>query len=170
MSKAFLEANRVPVNIRRAVYKAAANSLKLEDASAAPSPDFAPAFHDYWRLLRGFALARRGRHAEAAVLAKDDIRRSTLQRDAIIQLRCSRIYALCATAVASRKPEPELRKLEQGYIDSTLDALSQVLRLAPEMALDAFAETDFDFLRQRGILQSFVQDLNRQAKPRGSSK
>jgi hypothetical protein len=168
MSNAFLEANRVPVNIRRAVYKAAANSLKLEDASAAPSPDFAPAFHDYWRLLRGFALARRGRHAEAAVLAKDIRQRNS--KNAIIQLRCSRIYALCATAVASRKPEPELRKLEQGYIDSTLDALSQVLRLAPEMALDAFAETDFDFLRQRGILQSFVQDLNRQAKPRGSSK
>jgi tetratricopeptide (TPR) repeat protein len=172
MSQAFLAGARVPVNIRRAVYKAAANSLKLEDASAVPSPDFAPAFYDYWRLLRGFALARRGGHAEAATLAKDIRQRNP--KNAIILLRCSRIYARCATVVAAGKPdpalEPEQRKLEQSYVDSTLDAMRQTLRLAPEMALDAFAETDFDFLRQRGILQSFVQDLNRQAKPRDSSK
>jgi tetratricopeptide (TPR) repeat protein len=172
MHQAFLEEGRGLVKLELAVYKAAANSLKLEDASAAPSPDFAPAFHDYWRLLRGFALARRGRHAGAAVLAKDIRERNP--KDAIILLRCSRIYALCATAVTSGKPEPALepeqRKLEQNYIDSTLDTLRQALRLSPDKALDAFAETDFDFLRQRGILQSFVQDLSRRAKPRGSSK
>jgi hypothetical protein len=76
--------------------------------------------------------------------------------------------------VVAGKPEPALapeqRELEQSDVDSSLDALRQVLRLAPEMVLDAFVETDFDLLRQRGILQSFVQDLNRQAKPCNSSK
>ena len=103
--------------------------------SAMPSPELRLPFK-WLAAVAGFALARRRRHAEAAALAKD-LRQAQLQEchhPASVQPNLCPVCDGRRFRKTRAGTHPELRKLEQNYIDSTLDAFRQVLRLAPEMA------------------------------------
>ncbi len=159
-----LEPSRLIAMGRQALYQPAMGGLGL-DSTTAPAPDLPPLLQDWWKLLRGLGLARRGRHAQAAAEVRD-----VLSRDAqnpIKAIRVGRVFARCAEAVALGKADTALtaeeRTLRQDYIDSALDAVWRTIRLSPDTTADTFAEPDYDLLWRRGDLATVARELSQEA-------
>ena len=174
LSPAVLNRSRLIATGQQALYQAATRGLGLDSrATTAPSPglDLPPVLQDWWKLLRGMGLARRGRHVEAAAEIRDVL--SHDPEDALESLRVGRIFARCAEAVAAGKPDIVLtsdeRSLQQAYIQSALDAVRRTIRLAPDMAVDTFAEPDFHFLRLSGDLEAVARELGQEGSRKATA-
>ena len=121
-----IEEAQALAGILRPLYRAAARGMRWDAASPEPPapPELPPALHDNWRLLYAAGLARRGRHAEAAAIAREIGPRHPDR--VVLQRYIARIFALCAAAVAPGQPDaalsPDQRRIQQSYIDSARDA------------------------------------------------
>jgi tetratricopeptide (TPR) repeat protein len=156
-----LEPSRLIATGQQALYQAAARGPGLDSA---PTPELPPVLQDWWRLLHGLGLARRGRYVEAAAEIRDVLSRDP--KESLKSIRVARVFARCAESVAPGKPDMALtaeeRTLRQDYIHLALDAVRRTLQLSPATAFDTFAEPDLDLLRRRGDLQAIARELGQE--------
>lgn len=171
LSRAMIDPTRGLVGMLRPLYQAAAGGIRWDAPEPPDVPGLPAEQRSVWRLMYAAGMARRGRHAEAARLARDVVDHD--RANLIKQRYGGRILGLCAAAVGPGKPDdalsPEDRRTRQSYIDAASEAVRRALHLSPETAFDLLADPDLDMLRRRGVLEALARELGKPT-PAGTAR
>jgi hypothetical protein len=139
----------------QAMYAAAPRALEDLNFVLGQPPELAA-----WLLrLRGLALARRGRPADAAATAEKLRERAAGNADRLVSV--ARCYGLCVRAVEGGKPAAALTAEEQAlrkrYAGAAVAALAEAARLNPKAITGLEMLQELDPIRDEEGFQKLVK-------------